>query len=94
MDTYIESRRTLRAIPLLHQEALKPLSAQWQFTDMKIITEDTLTRAQQTRTKRGNNILVITSQFNTEDLPHLVVKFIENIRVIGLTITILHTTNI
>ena len=93
-DTYIENRQTLRVTPLLLQEALKYSSAQWQFTDVKTITEDTLARAQRTRMKRSDDILVIIPQFDTEDLPHLVVEFIENIRVIGLIMTILHTTDI
>ena len=84
----------LRVTPLLLQEALKYSSAQWQFTDAKTITEDSLTRAQWTSMKRSDDILVIIPQFDTEDLPHLVVEFIEHIRVIGLTMTILRTTNI
>ena len=94
MDTYIENRQTLRVTPLLCQEALKYSSAQWQFTDVKTITEDALARAQRTHTKRSDNILIIILQFDTEDLPHLVVEFIENIRVIGLTMTIPRTTDI
>ena len=80
--------------PLLLQEALKYSSAQWQFTDTKTITVDALTPTQWTRMKRSDNILVIIPRFDTEDLLHLVVEFIENIRVIGLTMTILHTTDI
>ena len=93
-DTYIENRRMLRVTPLLRQEALKYSSAQWQFTDAKTITEDALARAQRTRTTRSDDTRVIIPQFDTEDLPRLVVKFIENIRVIGLTTTILRTTDI
>ena len=84
----------LRVTPLLLQEALKYSSAQWQFTDMKTITEDALTRAQWARTTRSDDTRVIIPQFDTEDLPHLVVEFIENIRAIGLTTTILCTTDI
>ena len=84
----------LRATPLPLQEALKYLSVQWQVMDAKTITEDALARAQQTHTKRSDNILIIIPQFDMEDLPCLVVKFIENTRVIGLTVTILCTTNI
>ena len=62
--------------------------------DAKTITKDALAHAQQTHMKTSDNILVIIPQFDTEDLPHLVVEFIENIRVIGLTTTILHTTDI
>ena len=94
MDTYIENRRTLRVTLLLLQETWKYLSAQWQSTDAKTITVDALARTQQTRTKRSDDILVIIPQFDTEDLPHLVMEFIENIRVIGLTTTILCTTDI
>ena len=94
MDTYIENRRTLRATPLLLQEALKYSSVQSQFTDAKTITVDALARAQRTRMTRSDDTRVIIPQFDAEDLPHLVVKFIENIRVIGLTTTILHTTDI
>ena len=93
-DTYIGNHRTLRVTLLLLQEAWKYLSAQWQFTDAKTITVDALTRVQRTHTKRGNDILVIIPQFDTEDLSHLIMEFIENIRVIGLTTTILHTTDI
>ena len=93
-DTYIENHRTLGVILLLLQEALKYSSAQWQFMDMKTITEDALTRAQWARTMRSDDTRVIIPQFDTEDLPHLVVEFIENIRVIGLTMTIPRTTNI
>ena len=84
----------LRLTPLILSKVLKYSSALWQFTDVKIITEDDLARAQWTCTKRGDDILVIIPQFDTEDLPHLVMKFIENTRVIGLTATILCTTNI
>ena len=94
MDTYIGNCRTLRVTLLLLQEAWKYSSAQWQFTDAKTITVDALARAQRTRTKRSDDILVIIPQFDTEDLPHLIVEFIENIRVISLTTTILHTTDI
>ena len=93
-DTYIENRQTLRVTLLLLQETWKYSSAQWQFMDAKTITVDALARAQWTRTKRSNDILTIIPQFNTKDLPHLVVEFIENIRVIGLTMTILRTTDI
>ena len=55
---------------------------------------DALAHAQWTRTRRSDNILAIIPQFDTEDLPHLVVEFIENIRVIGLTTKILCTTDI
>ena len=84
----------LRVTLLLLQETWKYSSAQWQSTDTKTITVDALARAQQTCTKRSDNILTIIPQFNTEDLPHLIVEFIENIKVIGLTTTILHTTDI
>ena len=93
-DTYIENHRTLGVILLLLQEALKYSSAQWQFMDTKTITVDALAHAQWTCMKRSNNILVIIPQFDTEDLPHLVMEFIENIRVIGLTTTIIRTTDI
>ena len=94
MDTYIENCQTLRATPLLLQEALNYSSVQWQFTDAKTITEDTLAHAQRARTTRSDDTHVIIPQFDTEDLPHLVMEFIENIRVIGLTMTILRTTDI
>ena len=84
----------MRVTLLLLQEAWKYSSVQWQFTDAKTITVDALARVQRTRMKRSNNILVIIPQFDTEDLYHLVVEFIENIRVIGLTTTILRTTDI
>ena len=79
-DTYIENHRTLGVILLLLQEALKYSSAQWQFMDTKTITVDALAHAQWTCMKRSNDILVIIPQFDTEDLPHLVMEFIENIR--------------
>ena len=84
----------MRVTPLLRQEALKYSSAQWQFTDAKTITEDTLAHAQRARTMRSDDTRAIIPQFDTEDLPHLVMEFIENIRVIGLTTTILRTTDI
>ena len=93
-DTYIGNHQMLRVTLLLLQEAWKYSSVQWQFMDMKTITMDALARAQWTRMKRSDDILVIIPQFDTEDLPHLVVEFIENIRVIGLTTTILRTTDI
>ena len=80
--------------PPPRQEALKYSSVQWQFTDAKTITEDTLARAQRACTTRSDDTRVIIPQFDTEDLPHLVVECIENIRVISLTTTILRTTDI
>ena len=94
MDIYIENCQTLRVTLLLLQETWKYSSAQWQSTDMKTITMDALARAQRTHTRRSNDILAIIPQFDIEDLPHLVVEFIENIRVIGLTMTIPRTTDI
>ena len=94
MDTHIENCQTLRATPLLLQEALNYSSVQWQFMDAKTITEDALTRTQRACMTRSDDTRIIIPQFDTEDLPHLIMEFIENIRVIGLTMTILHTTDI
>ena len=94
MGTYIANRQTLRVTPLLLQEVLEYSSVQWQLTDAKTITEDAIGRAQQTRTKRSDGTRVIIPQFDTEDPPHLVEEFIENIRVIGLITTILRTIDI
>jgi hypothetical protein len=69
-------------------------SVQWQLTDAKTITEDAIGRAQQTRTKRSDDTRVIIPQFDTEDPLHLVEEFVEDIRVTGLTTTILRTIDI
>ena len=65
-----------------------------EITDAKTIIEEDIACDQQTHTKRGDDTHMIIPPFNTEDLPHLVMNFIGNTRVIDLTMTILHTTNI
>ena len=61
---------------------------------MRTIIEEDSTHDQWTRTKRGDDTHAIIPLFDMEDLLHLVVNFIGNTRVIDLTMTILHTTDI
>ena len=91
---HLQSRQTLQLTPLIFSIVLKYSSAQWEIMDVKTIIEEDSAHAQLTHMKRGDHTRTIIPPFNTEDLPLLVANFIGNTRVIDLTATILHTTDI